>query len=137
MTKNPQQIDRLAEWLNLKKREKRLSFPKIAELSGGLVSQGTPSNIVKKRHKNVDARTVKGLAKAFEITEQELWDIVNGVVGIEKSSIEAREVMLPAYLWRKIDDESRRARRSWNQHLEAVIAAYFGDDVNIDLKKIA
>jgi hypothetical protein len=134
--KNLQQIDRLSEWLRLKKRETGWSFPEIAQRSGGLLSQGTPSNVINKRYDTVDAKTVRGLAKVFEITEQELWDIVNGVVEIEKSSIEAREVKLPAHLWRNIDDESRRARRSWNQHIEAIFAAYFGEDPNIDLEKL-
>jgi hypothetical protein len=136
--KSLEQIDRLSEWLRRKKNETGWSYSDIASRSGGLVSVATASNVIVKRYDHVDAKTVKGLAKAFEITEQELWDIVNGIVEIEKSSIEAREVMLPAYLWRKIDSESRRARRFWNQHLEAVIAAYFEetDEVNIDPEKV-
>jgi transcriptional regulator with XRE-family HTH domain len=134
--KNLQQIDRLAEWLRLKRRETGWSYPKIAERSGGLVSQGTAANVVNKRYDTVDARTVKGLAKAFEITEQELWDIVNGIVDIREASLETREVTLPAPLWRQVDDEARRVKRTWAQFLEALLLAYFGADVNIDQKRL-
>ena len=136
MSKNLRQIDRLAEWLTMKKRETGWSFPEIARRSGGLLSQGTPSNVISKRYKTVDARTVQGLAKAFAITGQELWDIVNGVVKIEKSSLETREVTLPASLWRLIDSEARRVHRPWDQFIEATFAEYFGADVNINIKRL-
>lgn len=134
--KNLQQIDRLAEWLRLKRQETGWSYPEIARRSGRLVSQGTAANVVNKRYDTVDSSTVKGLAKAFEITEQELWDIVNGVVDIKRSSLETREIMLPASLWRLIDSESHRVKRTWGQYLEALLLAYFGADVNLDLKRL-
>jgi transcriptional regulator with XRE-family HTH domain len=135
--KNLQQIDRLAEWLRLKRQETGWSYPEIARRSGGLVSVATASNVVIKRYDHVDAKTVKGLAKAFEITEQELWDIVNGVTPIgDKSAYEAREIKLPSRLWRLIDDEAQRKNRTWNGHLEAIFEAYFGGDPNIDLERL-
>jgi len=135
--KKLQQIDRLAEWPRLKRRETGWSYPEIAKRSGGLVSQGTAANIVNKRYDTVDARTVKGLANAFEITEQELWDIVNGVTPIDdRSAYEAREVKLPSSLWRLIDDEARCKKRTWNGHIEAIFEGYFGGDPNIDLERL-
>jgi|GEM_PF-6713068 len=134
--KNLQQIDRLAEWLRLKRQETSWSFPEIARRSGGLVSQGTASNVVNKRYDTVDSSTVKGLAKAFEITEQELWDIVNGVVDFKTSSLETREVTLPSALWRLIDSDSHRVKRSWGQWLEALLLAYFGADISLDVNRL-
>jgi transcriptional regulator with XRE-family HTH domain len=136
VSKNLQQIDRLAEWLRQKRQESGWSYPKIAERSGGLVSQGTAANVVNKRYDTVDTRTVKGLAKAFEISEQELWDIINGVVDLKKSSLEKRELGLPSSLWRLIDSEARRGGRPWNSFVEAVFMGYFGADVNIDLDRL-
>jgi transcriptional regulator with XRE-family HTH domain len=134
--KNLRQIDRLAEWLSLKRKETGWSYPEIARRSGGLVSQGTAANVANKRYDTVDAKTVQGLAKAFQTTEQELWDIVNGVIEIKKSSLETREVTLPASLWRLTDSESHRVKRPWNQFLEAMLIAYFGGDVNIDIDRL-
>lgn len=135
--KNLRQIDRLAEWLNLKKRASGWSYPEIARRSGALVSQGTAANVANKRYDTVDARTVQGLAKAFEVSEQELWDVVNGVVEIEKASMEKREVALPSSLWRMVDDESKRVKRAWPQFLEALLIAYFGSaDVNINIERL-
>jgi hypothetical protein len=136
VSKNLQQIDRLAEWLNLKKRETGWSFPEIGRRSGGLLSQGTAANVANKRYDNVDARTVKGLAKAFEITEQELWDIVNGVVDVRKASLETRELTMPSTVWRLVDDEAKHVRRAWPQFIEALLLAYFGSDVNINIERL-
>lgn len=131
------QIDRLSEWLRRKRNETGWSYPEIARRSGGLVSQGTASNIVNNRYKTVDASTVRGLAKAFEITEQELWDIANGVTPLDdKPAYETREVNLPARLWRLIDGEARRKKRTWNGHLEAIFEGYFGGNPNIDLERL-
>jgi transcriptional regulator with XRE-family HTH domain len=135
--KNLQQIDRLSEWLRLRKTETGWSFPEIARRSGGLLSQGTPSNVINKRYDTVDTRTIKGLAKAFEITEPELWDIVNGVTPIDnKPAYETREVKMPSHLWRLIDDEAKRKNRAWNGHLEAIFEGYFGGDPNIVLERL-
>jgi hypothetical protein len=92
--------------------------------------------VANKVYENVDARTVRGLAKAFDVTEQELWDVVNGVTQNSRTNIESREVFLPAPLWRLIDSASGQTRRDWNDFVEAVFSGYFGADVNIDLDKL-
>jgi len=130
-------MDRLAEWLRRKREETEYSFPQIARRSGGLVSQGTAANVVNKRYEHVDAKTVRGLAKAFEITEQELWDIVNGVIPlVSQPTYERRDIALPSPLWRLIDSEAKRGKRNWDQFLEAILTGYFGADVNIDLDRL-
>jgi hypothetical protein len=101
------------------------------------VSQGTAANVANKRYETVDSSTVKGLAKAFTVTEQELWDIVNGVIPVsDRPSHETREVALPEALWRLIDAEARRTKRPWNDFLDAVLTSYFGADVNIDVDRL-
>lgn len=134
--KQLRQIDRLSDWLRREKQKRDWSFPEIARRSGGLVSQGAASDIVNKRYDSFDPRTVKGLAIAFEITEQELWDIVNGAVSMAEPVYETREVALPETLWRTLDSEARRVKRNWGQLLEALLIAYFGVDVNLDLNRL-
>lgn len=136
-TKSLGQIDRLAMWLDQKKRETEWSFPQIAEKSGGLVTQGTVHNILNRTYKSVNESSVRGLAKAFQITEQALWDIVNGVTDTHTPSYESRPLPLPAALWRMLDADSARCRRpNWKDHLEALLLAYFGSDVNIDAERL-
>lgn len=120
----------------MKRQETGWSYPEIGRRSGGLISQGTAANVVNKRYDTVDARTVKGLAKAFDVSEQELWDVINGVVEIKKASLETREVTLPSSLWRLIDSEAHRVTRTWGQLLEAMFIAYFGGEVNIDINRL-
>lgn len=135
--KNLRQIDRLAEWLRRKRVETGYSFPEIARRSGGLVSQGTAANVANKRYDAVDEKTVRGLAKVFEVTELALWDIVNGVTPLEdKPSYETREVKLRSELWRLIDDEAQRTHRTWISLVEAMFGAYFGGDPNIHLERL-
>jgi hypothetical protein len=135
--KNLRQRDRLSEWRRREKHNRGWSFPEIARRSGGLVSQGAASDIYNLRYDSFDPRTLKGLAKAFEITDEELWDIANGVTPIDdKPAYETREVKLPSRLWRLIDDDARRAKRPWNDHFEAIFEGYFGGDPNIDLERL-
>lgn len=101
------------------------------------MSQGTVANVANKVYESVDAKTVRGLAKAFDVTEQELWDIVNGVTVDFAPSLEAREISLPASLWRLLDIEAARCKRGWDQHFEAILSGYFGSDVNIDIGRLA
>lgn len=130
--KNLRQIDRLSEWLRREKQKKDWSFPEIARRSGGLVSQGAASDIVNKRYDSFDPRTVKGLAKAFDWTEQALWDVVTGVTPLDdKQKYETRSISLPDWLWRQIDNEAGRVRRPWDQFIEAAFITYFGGDVDV------
>lgn len=137
-SKNPRQIDRLADWLSQKKNETGLSYPQIAERSGGLLTQATVYNVIAKTHESVREATVRGLAKAFDVTTFQLWDIINGVTDLDTPTIETRALPLPAELFRKLDSDAKRCQRAdWTSQLTAILIAYYGGDVELNHQRLA
>jgi hypothetical protein len=45
-----------------------------------------------------------------------------------------RSIILPVYLWEKIDKDAKRCKRSMTKHVEAILSLYYGAEssVNID-----
>ena len=130
-------IERLAEWLNAKRKETGWSFNQIAERSGGNLTHGTAYNISQSEYRSVQDKTVRGLAYAFNVPESELWDIVNGLVGIEAPSLETRPVTAPSIVWRWLAEDAERCGRSMDAHFETLLRAYYdGADVNLDYARL-
>ncbi len=74
LSKQPKISDFVRETIH----EKSLSYRKVAERSGGLITHSTVSDVVNERVKNLSSQTIAGLARGLGVTEQEIFDIVRG-----------------------------------------------------------
>jgi len=66
--------------------------------------------------------------------------LLKGVIAVDKEhaglneETKSRSVVLPERLWKKIEKDAERCRRSVTKHLEAILSLYYGfeSSVNID-----
>lgn len=70
--------EKISDFVRRIASEKSLSYRKIAEKSGGLITHSTVSDVINERVKNLSAQTITGLAKGLGVTELEIFDIVRG-----------------------------------------------------------
>jgi len=82
----------LAALLSKRMADLNLSAPEVARRSGGAVSHGTVWNIINSRVRDVKEVTLKGLAKALEIPEDEVFAAYRGKPQVELSKNAQRVV---------------------------------------------
>lgn len=71
---------KISDYVRRIANEKGLSYRKIAEKSGGLITHSTVSDVINERVKNLSSATITGLANGLGVTEQEIFDIVRGKI---------------------------------------------------------
>ena len=82
----------LAQLLSKRMAELNLSAPEVARRSSGAISHGTVWNIINSRVRDVKEDTLKGLAKALELPEEEVFDAYRGKPQEELSSSAQRVI---------------------------------------------
>lgn len=58
--------------------QKNLSYRKVAEKSGGLITHSTVGDVINEKVNTISVDLIIGLAKGIGITEQELFDVARG-----------------------------------------------------------
>lgn len=72
---------KFSDYVREKAHNSGLSYRELADKSGGLLAHSTISDIINERTSNNPTYSViKGIAKMFDVTEQEVFDIVRGKV---------------------------------------------------------
>lgn len=74
--------------------KKGLSYRKVADKSGGLITHSTVSDVVNERVTNLSSQTISGLAKGLGVTEQEVFDIVRGKQPNKETKVSERFELL-------------------------------------------
>lgn len=130
-------LEALSQWVLQQKDKNKFSYDDIARRSGGLLTRGTVNNVVLLRYSEVKDDTLRGLARAFGVEEKLVREVLYGESVDAPPKSEERFLTLPLPLWRQLEADAERCRRSIAEHLEALLIAYYeGSDVNIDLETL-
>lgn len=96
------------------------------------MTRGTVNNVVLLRYAEVKDDTLRGLARAFGVEEKLVRDVLYGDVIDAPTKSDERLLSLPLPLWRQLEADAERCRRTVAEHLEALLAVYF-DEVNVNV----
>lgn len=130
---NRNKLEALSQWVLQQKDKHSFSYDDIARRSAGLLTRGTVNNVVLQRYAEVKDDTLRGLARAFGVEEKLVRDVLYGETVDAPPKTEERILTLPLPLWRNLEADAARCRRTVTEHLEALLAVYFeGIDVNVD-----
>lgn len=132
----------LAKFVSERMKDLRLSTHEVARRCKQAgpefqISHSTVWHASTGRWRYATPQTLRSLAYGLQVSEDVLVAIARGKSAPESSILEMRQITIPDTLWQKFDEDARRCRRSVDQHLEAILAAYFGEDVNINKADLA
>lgn len=55
----------------------------------------------------------------------------------QSEDMKSRSVVLPACLWKEIEKEAERCRRSVTKHLDAILSVYYGFETSVNIDEEA
>lgn len=106
----------LADFVRQKISDNELSYRDVAARSNGLISHGTVGDIISGKNLNPSPKTIKGLAKGLNVSEDELFNIVRG----KKLSDDEYEESLFQSLYYKHNRLTPRKKAEFKRILEMV-----------------
>jgi plasmid maintenance system antidote protein VapI len=91
----PTKPESLAEFVQRRMKELNdLSTYDVARLSGGRVSNGTVWNILNERVRDVKPDTLNALARALQVSEQEIYNVAHGREPLDRESATGAKLMI-------------------------------------------
>lgn len=105
--------ERLAEYIARQMEARNWSYNDVARASGSFkLSNGTIWNLANLRVKDVKENTLKGLAKAFNVPEAEVFEIYYGKKRVGEDELaDDEEVAALFYKYKKLTEEDKKEIR--------------------------
>jgi plasmid maintenance system antidote protein VapI len=137
----PQDIKALARLVDELMEKEKLSTYEVSRraLEAGpeyRIEHSTVWNIRRGSVTYILPATISALARGLDIGVKQIEDILNGISGEVEVRLSERTLTLSDEMWSILDTESKRCRRDFNAHIEALLLASIGEDVNIETKRL-
>lgn len=105
--------EELADYVRRQMGERNWSTYDVVRNSGGLItSNGTIWNVINLRIKDIKEKTLRGLAKAFNVPETELFEIYYGKKAGEEGFADDQEIAALFYEYKELTDEDKGELRT-------------------------